>query len=168
MKNSTTKIVTAALLAALCCIATMVIKIPSPLNGYVNLGDCVVLLCGWVLSPMYGFLAAGIGSCLADLFSGYVVFAPATFLIKGFMAFFAYYGVKLLSSKINKFSARLACGIFCEVFMILGYYLFEGFLYGFIPSLVNIPANAVQGLVGIILALILIKIVEKNQLLSSL
>lgn len=168
MKNSTTKIVTAALLAALCCIATMVIKVPSPLNGYVNLGDCIVLLCGWVLSPMYGFLAAGIGACLADLFSGYVVFAPATFLIKGLMAFFAYHGVRLLSSKINKFSARLFTGIICEVFMVLGYYVFEGFLYGFIPSLVNIPANAVQGLVGIILALILIKIVEKNKLLSSL
>ena len=168
MKNSTNKIVIAALLAALCCIATMVIKLPSPLNGYVNLGDCIVLLCGWVLTPLYGFLAAGIGSCLADLFSGYVVFAPATFLIKGFMAFFAYYGVKLLSLKMGKFPARLLTGIFCETFMVLGYYIFEGFLYGFLPSLVNIPANAMQGLVGIILALLLIKIVEKNKLISFL
>ena len=33
-----------------------------------------VLLCGWVLDPVYGFLAAGIGSGLADLLSGYVTY----------------------------------------------------------------------------------------------
>ena len=60
------------MLAALVCVATMVIKIPSPLNGYINLGDCIVLLSGWLLSPVYGFMAAGLGSALADLFAGYV------------------------------------------------------------------------------------------------
>ena len=39
----------------------MIIKIPSPLKGYLNLGDCVVLLAGWMLPPTYGFLAAGLG-----------------------------------------------------------------------------------------------------------
>ena len=81
----------ASLLAALCCVATMIIKIPSPLKGYLNLGDCVVLLSGWFLSPLYGFLAAGLGSALADVFSGYVTYAPATFVIKGIMALIAYY-----------------------------------------------------------------------------
>ena len=74
--NKTKKIVMAAMFAALCCVATMIIKIPSPLKGYINLGDCVVLLSGWMLSPAYAFLAAGIGSALADLFSGYLVYAP--------------------------------------------------------------------------------------------
>ena len=76
--SKTKKLVMAALLAALCCVATMIIKIPSPLKGYLNLGDCVVLLSGWLLSPVYGFLAAGVGSALADIFSGYVTYAPAT------------------------------------------------------------------------------------------
>ena len=60
-KNTTQRIVIAAMMASLVCVATMVVKIPSPLNGYLNLGDCVVLLAGWMLSPAYGFLAAGIG-----------------------------------------------------------------------------------------------------------
>ena len=51
-RNTTKKIVIAALLAALTCVATMVIKIPSPLQGYLNLGDCIVLLAGWMLSPV--------------------------------------------------------------------------------------------------------------------
>ena len=66
--NKSSKIVTAAMLAALTCVATMIIKIPSPLKGYMNLGDCVVLLSGWMLAPGYGFLAAGLGSALADVF----------------------------------------------------------------------------------------------------
>ena len=44
MKSKTQSMVMAAMLAALTCAATMVIKIPSPLHGYINLGDCIVLL----------------------------------------------------------------------------------------------------------------------------
>ena len=62
MDGKTRELVKAALFAALACVATMVIKIPSPLGGYLNLGDCVVLAAGWLLAPGYGFLAAGIGS----------------------------------------------------------------------------------------------------------
>ena len=105
-RNHTThQIVTAALLAALVCVATMLIKIPSPLKGYLNLGDGIVLLCGWFLSPVYGFLAAGIGSGLADLFAGYVIYVPATFVIKGVMAVIAYYGVRFLRKRIGSISA---------------------------------------------------------------
>jgi uncharacterized membrane protein len=48
--------------------------------------------------------------------------------------------------------------------MILGYFVFEGFLYGFGPSVVNIPANAVQGVAGIIIGTVLIKILEKTHM----
>ena len=59
MNAKTRKLVMAALMAALACVATMIIKIPSPLKGYINLGDCIVLVAGWQLSPAWGFLAAG-------------------------------------------------------------------------------------------------------------
>ena len=65
------KLVVSALMAALTYVATMVVRIPSPMNGYVNLGDCFVLLSGWLLGPWYGGAAAGIGSMLTDLLSGY-------------------------------------------------------------------------------------------------
>ena len=163
-KNATQKLVIAALLAALTCVATMIIKIPSPLKGYINLGDCVVLVAGWMLSPLYGFLAAGLGSALADLFSGYVIYAPATFAIKGLMALAAFYIYKLLSKKINSPVSRIISGVVAELIMILGYYVFEGFMYGFEASIVNIPANAVQGAAGLILGFVLIKIFEKTKI----
>lgn len=161
VKNTTQKIVMAALLAALVCVATMIIKIPSPLKGYLNLGDCVVLIAGWMLSPTYGFLAAGLGSALADLFSGYVVYAPATFIIKGAMALIAFYGFKLLHKRLGDLPSRIISGTVAEIIMILGYFVFEGFMYGFGPSVVNIPANGVQGIAGLVLGIVLIKIFNK-------
>ncbi|MBO5452494.1 MAG: ECF transporter S component [Clostridia bacterium] len=163
--NTTKRIVTASLLAALVCVATMIIKIPSPLKGYLNLGDCIVLLAGWSLSPLYGFLAAGIGSALADIFSGYIVYAPATFVIKGLMAIIAYFGFHLLHKRLGVFLSRILSGSISEIIMVLGYFIFEGFLYGFVPSLVNIPANAVQGAAGLIIGTILVKVFEKNKII---
>ena len=168
MKTRTEKIVMASLFAALCCVATMIIKIPSPLKGYLNLGDCVVLLSAWIFPPAYGFLAAGIGSALADIFSGYVIYAPATFIIKGLMALVAFYGFKILDGKMPKISAQIISGAVAEIIMILGYFVFEGFMYGFGVSLVNIPANAVQGVAGLVLGICLIKIFEKNKILKGL
>ncbi len=167
MKTKTQKIVIAAMLAALTCIATMIIKIPSPLKGYLNLGDCVVLLSGWLLSPLYGFLAASLGSGLADLISGYGVYVPATFIIKGVMAIAAYFGFRFLQNKVTNISARIVSGIVAELIMVLGYYVFEGFLYGFGASLVNIPANAVQGVAGLIIGTILVKIFEKSKIIKT-
>ena len=63
-----TLIVTAAVLAALTCVATMVVQIPMPLTkGYVNFGDVLVLTSAWLLGSPWGIAAAGIGSAMADL-----------------------------------------------------------------------------------------------------
>ena len=117
-----------------------------------------------MLSPTYGFLAAGLGSALADIFSGYIAYAPATFVIKGLMALVAYYGFKLLHSKVGNLPSRIIGGVLAETIMILGYFVFEGFMYGFVPSLVNIPANGVQGIAGLIIGVVLIKIFEKTKI----
>ena len=167
MQSKTQKIVISALMASLVCVATMIIKIPSPLKGYINLGDCVVLVSGWMLPPAYGFFAAGLGSALADVFSGYVVYAPATFVIKGAMALVAFLLFRLMQKRIGKTASRIIGGFFAEVLMILGYFVFEGFMYGFAPSAVNIPANAVQGVAGLIIGVVLIKMFEKGNIVQK-
>ena len=62
---------------------------------------------------------------------------------------------------------RIISGAIAEILMVLGYFVFEGFLYGFIPSIVNIPANAVQGVAGVIIGVILIKVFEKNKIMMD-
>ncbi len=164
MNTKTKKLVIAGLFAALACIATMIIKIPSPLKGYINLGDCIVLTAGWMLPPAYAFLAAGLGSAFADIFSGYAMYAPATFLIKGLMALIAFSVFKLLRKKAGNIPSRIISGAAAEIFMVLGYFVFEGFLYGFAPSIVNIPPNCVQGVAGLIISVIIIKALEKSKI----
>ena len=130
-------------MAAMVCVATMIIKIPSPMKGYLNIGDCIVLLCGWLLSPGYGFVAAGLGSALADMFSGYITYAPATFLIKGSMALIVFACFKLMNKRLGRLPSQIIGAVLAEIVMVFGYFVFEGFMYGFVPSAVNIPANAV-------------------------
>ncbi len=161
MNSKTRKLVLSAMLAALCCIATMIIKIPSPLKGYINLGDCFVLICGWLLVPPYGALAAGIGSMLADVFSPYVIYAPITLVIKGMMTLIVFFADRMLGDKIGKLSARLTGSIMAEVFMIFGYFMFEGYMYGFVTSAANIPVNAVQGVAGLILGILIMNTFDK-------
>ena len=161
MHSKTKRIVITALMAAMVCVATMIIKIPSPMKGYLNIGDCIVLLCGWLLAPGYGFVAAGLGSALADMFSGYLTYAPATFLIKGSMALIVFACFKLMNKRISRLPSQIIGAVLAEIVMVLGYYVFEGFMYGFIPSAVNIPANAVQGAAGLILGIILVKVFER-------
>ena len=119
-KNTTQILVISAMFAALACVATMIIKVPYPLNGYVNLGDSIVLLAGWMLPPAYGFMSAGIGSAMADVFSGYALYAPATFVIKGIMA--------VIANRLAK-KSTVAGGRIAELTMVGGYLLFESFLY---------------------------------------
>ena len=166
MKTKTQKIVMASMLAALCCVVTMILKVPSPLEGYINLGDSIVLLSGWLLGPWYGFLSAAIGSALADIFSGYVLYAPATFVIKGLMAYIVYLVYKLLIGRMSNILSKIVSGLVAEIVMVGGYYIFEGFIYGFYPSLVNIPANAIQGICGMILGILLVNLFEKNNILK--
>ena len=164
MNTRTRKIVMASLLAALACVATMIVKIPSPFKGYLNLGDCIVLIAGWMLSPAYGFFAAGLGSALADILSGYAVYVPATFIIKGLMALAALRVFGMLHNKVGNLPSRVISGILAEIIMVLGYFLFEGCLYGFAVSAVNIPANAVQGAAGVVVGIMLIRVFEKNRI----
>lgn len=152
-----------ALMMACVCAATMIIKVPSPLKGYLNLGDCVVLMAGWMLSPGYGFLAAGVGSALADLFSGYMTYVPATFVIKGLMALIVFVCYKLMSKRLGSLTSQIIGGVIAEAVMVLGYFVFESFLYGFIPSIVNIPANCVQGAVGLVMGIVLIRVYEARR-----
>ena len=69
-----------------------------------------------------------------------------------------------MHKKLGNLPSRIIGGTIAEVIMVGGYYIFEGFLYGFLPSVANVPANAMQGLAGLLLGLILVKIFEKTKM----
>ena len=157
MKNK--KLVLAALFAALTCVATFLVRIPSVIGGYINLGDTMVLLSGWLLGPV-GALAAAVGSALADISAGYIIYAPVTFLIKGLMALAAYGIVRNVKGK--RLVTNVISGIVAEIIMIAGYFVFEWIIYDFGGAVANIPANAVQAVAGITAATLLYSIFKRN------
>ncbi len=158
-KNKSYKLTISALFAALVCIATMIIQIKISENGYINLGDCVVLSAGWTLGPLYGGAASAIGAMLADIFSGYAFYAPATFIIKGIMAPISYFLYKLIAgkSRLSSIIASLISALISESVMVLGYFIFEAFFLGIgVPAAIaDIPGNTIQGAAAIILASII-------------
>ena len=168
MQNITTKkLVTTALMMALTMVATMFIRIPLPL-GYVNLGDVFVLLSVFILGPIYGTISAGIGSGLADLF-GYISYAPGTLIIKSAMALVAWIIYKILLKATKKaMLAEVVGGIVGALIMALGYFCYE-ILFFTTPAvaIVNAPWNLLQGGVGVVLAVSIMRILTATKILEK-
>ena len=158
--NKTKQIVFTALMAAMCCVATMIVRIPSPAGGYVNLGDGLCLLSGLWLGPIWGGIAAGFGSALADLLSGYFVFAPVTFIIKGAIGVIGCLLYHSFARKWKLWAALVPACLIAELFTPVGYFIFERFLYG-PAALTNVPGNLVQAAMGIVAACLLFPLLKK-------
>lgn len=160
--SQTSKLTLTAMFAAITCIATMLIKIPTPATqGYIHFGDAFVILAGVFPGGAYGLLAAGIGSALADIFSGYVAFAPVTFIVKALCALVVTLSFRLLASRISKNYVRLLIGgIFSALVVAGGYFVYEIFIYG-PAAFTEIPMNLVQGGSGIVISLILFPILSQ-------
>ncbi|MCP1101168.1 putative membrane protein [Aequitasia blattaphilus] len=169
MNTKLKKISYSAVFAALVFVATSVIRIPTPgTGGYVHPGDAIVILCGIFLGPIYGGLAAGIGSMLSDLLGGYFVFVPATFLIKGLSAYF----IGLICSKyqthLKTIPSLLIAGLINTFLVVFGYFLFEIFLFGTGAALSSIIPNIMQGAMGLFLASVLAPVLKKVPFLRKI
>jgi len=164
--NNIRRLVFAALLAALACVCTMVIQIPVPATGgYINLGDSIVLLCAWYIGGVYGIAAAGIGTMMADIFSGYAIYAPATFVIKACMAFAAWAIFRKIRSHKGQYLGALAAALI----MMTGYLFYEAVILGYgFGAAAAIPANLIQGFTGCTGGVVLSMLMEKNSFLRNM
>ena len=122
--RSTLRIILTAMFAALICVATMFIRIPTgSTGGYANAGDGLMLTAAFLLPPGCAAIAAGVGSMLSDLLAGYMSYVPGTLVIKGAATLIA----ALICRRSFRFS-RLTGAILCELFMVAGYLLYESLL----------------------------------------
>ena len=155
------KLAFTAVFAALCCVATAAIVLPLP-YGYFNVGDVFVLLAGWCLGPVCGAAAAAVGSALADVFSGYVLYAPVTFVVKGVSAAAAYLIWRILKRPIAKDGldtlVRGIAALVAEGWMVFGYFAFESILYGVAGGVPGLAGNALQGAFCMVCALLLVSV----------
>lgn len=161
MKNNRLgELTKAAVLIALTVVMTMVVQIPTPsTNGYLNLGDMVIFIAAMMLGKKGGLVVGGVGSALADILLGYTHYAPITLVVKGLEGFIA---GAVLQTKVGKKYPILAT-VIGGIWMALGYYTAEIFMYGAKAAVVGIPGNLMQGLFGAVTSVVLYKALSKVQ-----
>lgn len=155
------KLAAASLFAALVCVASSVVQIPSPASGgFFNLGDCFVIASALLLSRSYAAAGAGIGSALADIITGHAAYAPASFIIKAFMAFTAN---TIYGKSKKKMISKAVSAIVSEVIMCAGYFVYEALIFRLgAAASANLIANIIQGVSGAVLSVILVTALEKT------
>lgn len=166
-------IVMTSALTALICVATMLIQIPVPVTGgYVNLGDGFIVAGTFMLGMPYAAIAGALGSALADLLTGYAIYVPGTFIIKGLMAVVAFYSYRavLKARPEAKFAGRATGAFAAEFVMTVGYFCYSIILLGGNVSgaFLTIPGNLVQGIFGVISGVIMSTAVAKTGVLSKI
>lgn len=167
MRQQIKKLVLAALFAALCCVMTLAIQIPAP-TGHVNLGDVAVLLSAWMLGPLWGGAAAGVGSALADLLS-WPAYAPATFVIKFAMTAAAALIFRAMKKRTGSFWGMLLGAVAAEVIMVGGYFLYESVVLNVgAAAAASIPFNLVQGTVGAVVGVTAAVLLDRGGVLNKL
>lgn len=169
----TLTLVQMALMIAVICVATMIIKVPTVMGlGYVHLGDSMVFLAAILFGSKKGMITSAFGMCLADILSNYAYYAPFTFVIKGIMALIAasiaYRGDYEGKNMLNNIFAFVVSG----AFMVFGYFLAKLVIVQFVVvkvhsfseaipfAIASIQGNVLQAVVGMILALPLAKILK--------
>jgi len=162
-------LVMTGLLAALGCVATMALVVPSPTGGYMNPGDAVVLLGAYLLGPVCGAAAGGIGPALADLLLGAPVYVPATLVIKALMGLLAAALYRALGKGPG---AVLAAGAAAETVMVAGYWLYDALLLAssggisfgtaLAGSAAGIPSNLAQAVFGLAASALLVLALKRS------
>lgn len=150
-------------LAALVFVLTYFPKVPVPVTGgYVHLGDGAIFLAVLLLGPL-GIPAAAIGSGLADLIGGYMLYVIPTVIIKGLVALVAW----KLYRKGSWVSAVVAF-VLAEAVMVLGYFVFECFTSGAPAAAAAILPNVMQGVAGVVLGLICVAVTPRMEKMMKL
>ena len=168
MKNRRIRLLTVtALFTALITVATMVVQIPVG-KGYLHFGDSIIYLAACLLPAPGALFASAVGTALADLFTGYAIYAPATFIIKAlnvlpFILMRAYQKRKNKDDKLLNWQICLML-IPTTLVTLLGYYVADSILAGKEVALVSaITSGWVQPFGSLIVFAILAAALDKAQ-----
>ena len=155
---TTYELITAAVFAAVVCVATLVIRMPIPAtSGYINLGDSMVFVSALLYGARIGGIAGGVGSALADIIGGYGSWAPFTLVIKGLEGFV----VGHLAQKDSVLWSIFAVSI-GGCILIAGYFIVEVMLYGVPAALAELPGNFFQAVSGLLISIPLVAAIKKG------
>ncbi len=134
-----------AVMIALTIVFTLLVRIPTPARGYVNLSDVAITFAALAFGPWVGAVAGGIGTALADVLGGFAPFAPLSLVAHGLEGLV----IGLLGHGRRSLARMIVAWAAGGLIMVAVYLVGEGlFLTGWPPALAEAPMNAFQALVG--------------------
>ncbi len=146
-----------AVLIALTAVFTLLIRIPTPARGYVNLSDVAITFAGLVFGPWVGAIAGGVGTALADLLGGFAPYAPISFVAHGLQGLL----VGWIGHRQGSLPRMILAWLAGAVAMLAGYLLGGALYVGLPTALLEVPLNAFQTLVGALVGIPLVFAVRK-------
>ncbi|HNZ94570.1 MAG: Thiamine precursor transporter HmpT [Spirochaetes bacterium ADurb.Bin315] len=152
------KVAVVAVLTAVVVVFTLVVRIPTT-KGYLNLCDVAICFIAFTFGPVSAFLAAGLGTAIADLISGYAQWAPISFIVHGIEGLL----IALIVRKqpLSKMRILLAA-IGCVLTVSLGYFVLSAlFISTVAVAAAEIPPNMIQAGVGVVFGLALSKAIKR-------
>ncbi len=152
------KVAVVTVLTAVVVVFTLVIRIPTT-KGYLNLCDVAICFIAFTFGPISAFLAAGLGTAIADLISGYAQWAPISFVVHGIEGLL----IALIVRKqpLSKMRILLAA-IGCVLTVSLGYFVLSAlFISTVAVAAAEIPPNMIQAGVGVVFGLALSKAIKR-------
>ncbi len=151
--NKIKKIVFLAVFTALNVAISRIILIPVPFtHGYINLCDAGIMLIAALAGPEAGLLVGGCSGFLLDLISGYGQFMLFSLVVHGLEGYF----VGRLYKK-QHYWRLLFANFGGAAIMVFGYFITDIILYGITAGILGIFTNAVQGIAGSIIAVVLVR-----------
>lgn len=149
-----------AIMTAVVAVFTMVIRIPSPIGGYISLCDAAVSFAAYAFGPFTGLIAGGLGAAFADLIGGFPQWALISFIVHGIEALL----MGLIVRKDSTSIPMLIIAALIAVIVVSGGYLLLTTLFGltvFSEAILEVPGNIAQSAVGAVLGLVLYNGVRK-------
>lgn len=166
MKNNSTKYLTSsAMFAALTLVLTYFhTPMPNANGGYVHLGDAIIFLAACIMPLPYACAVATIGAGLADIISGFAVWAPATIIIKILL-------VLMFTSKKDKILCKRNVIALAPILIITvaGYYVAEAVIYGnWAAPIASVTGNIMQWLGSSVVYILVALSLDKTNIKKTL
>lgn len=163
-KKAIYRVTLTAVFAALVFVSSMLLSVPIPVAigdvTRIHLGNIFCLLSGFVLGPVAGGLAAGLGSALYDVTNpAYIASAPFTFAFKFLLAAVCGWVAYARGSRAERHGQNILAGVAgsaAYMVLYLGKSFIEGLLLGnaLVPVLVAVGTKAVTSGVNAVIAVV--------------
>lgn len=154
------RLIFAALLLAITIVFGRIFIIPIPwTHGNVNLCDAGILIAAMLLGPAYGTAVGGLGGLFLDLISGFTQYAPFSLIAHGLEGLIAGWLYKKAGQqKLAQWTALFVA----TLVMVICYFFADSMLYTWAAGFLGIGTNLLQGIVGLIIAMLIVPTLQKR------